>query len=1401
MKNQTTLLYLFSMLLVIASSSYAQNGWFKSYDISSSFHFSANNVTPTPDGGYAIVGSYRLSANPTEGLVVKTDDRGEVQWLRSFDNYTSYEACSQAIVRPDGKLVVVVNGPEPLLFLMDMAGNILVQGDGHPGIASPDEVILTSTGDYVCAGVEYTTSPQGFSNTNAMFAFYDSDMNFASDHTWDNIPYSDEERGLSVVQMDNGDFALLRMSGLNPPPPTDSIYLDRLDSNGNVVWSFYVEEFYYTFHFSGKMVKTEDGNLMAGYLLTPNSFRLTKVTPSGNILWKKSILASGGEKVLSFQATSDGGFVRVGELFDDVVLTKLDSVGGQVWRRVLKIPGSNIFFYLKVEETPDQGFIISGTHELTVGGARRMFLLKTDANGQFLTSLIEGSLKRDENGNCIAEANEPPLKNWVVEVQGEFHTFYATTDSLGFYTVPVYQGNYTIKFRHPNSPFWEICTDSSFVQVPNSGDIIVQDMAATPLFDCPLMDIDISSNWLRPCFENTYNVHYCNYGTATANNVSIDVQLDSFLQPISASEPFTWSGDNMHFELGDVPVDACGSISIKTELFCEPTIAGTLHCSKAMIEPAVFCGQGNLPSGISFSDEDCRNSTAAFDPNDKSASPLGVGPFREVPADTTLSYLIRFQNTGTDTAFNVVLIDTLSPNLDLSTLRPGSSSHPYKWEIYEQGILRFTFNDILLPDSTTNEVASHGFIAYEIQPRTGILPGQVIENKAGIIFDFNAPIITNTVIHTIAKPVHISNQYLTLCQGEIYNGWSVSSDTIVFDTIAFVEYDSVTITHITGLPNYFQSLQATICEGEVYPFHNEILMAPGTFQTVFTASNGCDSIISLTLDVFPVSTHQMTVEICSGATYPFDGQDLTAAGTYEATFTGVSGCDSIVTLSLEELEDQHTSIAAEICSGETYPFDGHDLMAAGTYEASLIAVNGCDSIVTLDLGVSPTYQVQVSASICSGESYQYNGEMLTQGGMYEWALTTSAGCDSTVILDLEILPEIQVDLSAEICDGSSYLFAGEALTHSGIYEAVFIASNGCDSTVTLELKVWPKHGSSFSAQICEGETYIFNGQMLDQAGMYEAFFQTINGCDSVITLSLEVLPTLEETLNVSICAGEKYSFNGEDLTEAGQYDATLTAANGCDSMVFLNLEVTDLLQAQLHKAICAGEVYNFYGQPLSHPGIYTETIQNAGTCDSIVTLTLEVLPHSEAQEEAVICEGGSYFFFGETLYKAGVYEAQIMAINGCDSTISLTLETLPTYETDTLLELQIGESYKGILITGDTSFIESLTAVNGCDSIVHVTITALTSTKDPVQQSIVMSLFPNPTLADFWLRVHLKQPEAVTIRVFNMMGQEMTATIEKQFVRSGFHGQKFDSTNWAAGVYFVCLYTEQVWLVERMVKH
>ena len=155
--------------------------------------------------------------------------------------------------------------------------------------------------------------------------------------------------------------------------------------------------------------------------------------------------------------------------------------------------------------------------------------------------------------------------------------------------------------------------------------------------------------------------------------------------------------------------------------------------------------------------------TASLDPNEKVAQTSSrlSNEFYFIDADDYIDYTIRFQNTGTDTAFTVIVTDTLPTTLDPGSIIWGAGSHTGTRSLSGQGIVKFIFPNILLPDSNANEAASHGFVSFRIKPRQPLTPGTQIENIANIYFDYNPPVITEPSVLTVEFNTGVQANALT----------------------------------------------------------------------------------------------------------------------------------------------------------------------------------------------------------------------------------------------------------------------------------------------------------------------------------------------------------------------------------------------------------------------------------------------------------------------------------------------------------------------------------------------------------------------------------------------------------------------------------------------------------------
>lgn len=245
---------------------------------------------------------------------------------------------------------------------------------------------------------------------------------------------------------------------------------------------------------------------------------------------------------------------------------------------------------------------------------------------------------------------------------------------------------------------------------------------------------------------------------------------------------------------------------------------------------------------------DCQQNRASYDPNDKSAQPVGYDSTHHyINQYIGIDYKVRFQNTGTDTAFDVVILDTISPYLNIGSLRMGTSSHAYTWTIINDNVLKVMFYDIKLPDSLVNEPLSHGFFRYRIEQMPNNPIGTIINNFAAIYFDFNPPIITNTTWHTV---------------GEDFEEIDVAIDKIFVDNIDVDVYPNPFIyaTTIEVKEAQYQHLELSVFDlgGRAVPIevdydNNKLQLHRGNLQTGIY-------IYHLKGDGKPIVTGKITVQ-------------------------------------------------------------------------------------------------------------------------------------------------------------------------------------------------------------------------------------------------------------------------------------------------------------------------------------------------------------------------------------------------------------------------------------------------------------------------------------------------------------------------------------------------------------
>jgi len=351
---------------------------------------------------------------------------------------------------------------------------------------------------------------------------------------------------------------------------------------------------------------------------------------------------------------------------------------------------------------------------------------------------ITGEITYDENNNGCGP-NDTGISGFMVNANDGIDDIF-TYSSNGSYELGTIGTNFTVSVMNYPSYFSIIPVTQQVTFTTSNTEVADFCVTANQTIE-DLNVVLIPTSEARPGFEADYQLVVENIGTQTLANATVTLDFDDTMQSfVNASvTPTSTTANQLTFDMANLQPLTFQTVDITMQTFQPPTVNGDDILSfTANVSPSV---NDFTPNDNTFIyDQIVVNS---YDPNDKQV--LQGEEIEIDEADKYLNYLIRFQNTGTASAINVRILDTLHPKLDYSSLRPVNASHNYRIEITNENEVEFIFDGINLPDENTNEPASHGFVAYKIKPKSDVVVGDFITGDANIYFDFNAPIITNMV--------------------------------------------------------------------------------------------------------------------------------------------------------------------------------------------------------------------------------------------------------------------------------------------------------------------------------------------------------------------------------------------------------------------------------------------------------------------------------------------------------------------------------------------------------------------------------------------------------------------------------------------------------------------------------
>lgn len=531
----------------------------------------------------------------------------------------------------------------------------------------------------------------------------------------------------------------------------------------------------------------------------------------------------------------------------------------------------------------------------------------------------------------------------------------------------------------------------------------------------------------------------------------------------------------------------------------------------------------------------------------------------------------------------------------------------------------------------------------------------------------------------------------------------------------------------------------------------------------------------------PNGSIQVLTPIGVGLGYSIDGNNYQSANLFSNLPAGeytvyVKNSTECITSTITEIADVNNVVAAIegtnlICSGETITLtasggntylwgDGEttssiEVMPLITTTYTVMATDnlGCFDTETITVYVNDSVVIApVNIDVCDSYIWTWGDvEEYDSSGLYRHVFEggTWAGCDSIVYLNLNVYPSSDQIIIADICMGETYNENGfyvQTLEPGVISRTQNLTSiYGCDSVVNLVLNVRSEYSGTDALTICStdlpyvyGDIITFDASAISQ--IVPVMFETIYGCDSLVTLNLIVNQGYNLFETISICEDElPFTFSDTTFlqgTTSGIYSLHYLTTEGCDSIVNVNLTVNDIYTTINQMTICENDLPFVYENTTipegTTSGYFPIVYQSVYGCDSVFVIDLTVNPSYENNIEEDVCVGETYNNYGFVIptSEVGVITEtrSIISIFGCDSIVNLTLNVRPTYshvDDITICSSELPYNFSGFTFNagGTYNYVNSQT-IYGCDSIRTLNLTVNESFAFEEEMEICVSELP-----------------------------------------------------------------------------
>lgn len=403
---------------------------------------------------------------------------------------------------------------------------------------------------------------------------------------------------------------------------------------------------------------------------------------------------------------------------------------------------------------------------------------------------------------------------------------------------------------------------------------------------------------------------------------------------------------------------------------------------------------------------------------------------------------------------------------------------------------------------------------------------------------------------------------------------------------------------------------------------NTLITADTTFDLVLISNkSGCVDADTVTIDIKALPRSEKQTSICAGTSIDFYGQEIDMAGRYEHR---LGQCDSLFILDVSLLRRDSTILSQDICVGDSILI--FDTWYDSPTETTLIGKNvyGCDSIVQVSLRVIDTLTSLQSLSFCEGNSIFVQDRWIDTAGKYDYAFTSTRGCDSIATFDVVEIAKSRSVNNFSFCQGDSIFVADQWYLNAGSYETIRTNALGCDSVIAIEITTLPTSSDMRSLSICVGDSIQIHNIWQHQTGTYTETFTNSQGCDSTSVVSLNVAPYLQENDFLSICDGDSITVNGHIVYTAGLYVDTINVDGSCQKILTTQVTLIDRVTEDMMLTICPDSSATIGNLVIDESGTFTVDLISQAGCDSTLTIKANKLLWPQPPIIKINCQDEQY---------------------------------------------------------------------------------------------------------------------------------------------------------------------------------